>query len=118
LFTEALDAKHRLRHAGNDTFLFHFSPCDAHAVDLEAFVGRSYTVVKKKWRLVRIKFGLTRNNTATPKALRRTFARRANDNGMPTEMLRQYLGHSDIATTIDYLRLVGGYTEEMRKYVT
>jgi integrase len=94
------------------------SPCDAHAVDLEAFVGRSYTVVKKKWRLVRIKFGLTRNNTAAPKALRRTFARRANDNGMPTEMLRQYLGHSDIATTIDYLRLVGGYTEEMRKYVT
>ncbi|WP_157344823.1 tyrosine-type recombinase/integrase [Bradyrhizobium pachyrhizi] len=119
LFSEALGiAKHRLRHAGNDGFLFHFSPSDARVVAIEAFVARSYEVIKKKWRGVRIAFGLTRIKTATPKALRRTFARRANDNGMPTEMLRQYLGHEDIATTIEYLRLIGGYTEQMRKYIS
>ncbi|MCA1397223.1 site-specific integrase [Bradyrhizobium sp. BRP56] len=119
LFTEALTiAKYRLRHGRGDSFLFHFSPSDARALALEAYVDLSYEVAKKKWHHVRVAFGLERNKTATLKALRRTFARRANDNGMPTEILRQYLGHEDIATTIEYLRLIGGYADQMRKYVS
>lgn len=115
-------AQHRLHHArGGDAVLFHFTPRRMGPLrrnTAEGEADRSYQNAKQKWHMIRVRFGLTRTSTATLKALRRTFARRANENGMPTEMLRLYLGHSDIATTIDYLRLVGGYTEEMRKYVS
>jgi len=55
---------------------------------------------------------------ATLKAMRRTAVRHLTVNGMPTEMVRDYLRHSDIKTTMGYLHLVGGYsTEEQRRYL-
>lgn len=56
---------------------------------------------------------------ATLKALRRSAARYLHvDCGMPLDMVRQYLRHEDIKTTMGYLRLTGGYgTEEMRRYL-
>jgi integrase len=119
MMAEALAVvRHRFRHCGQDTYLFHFSPADPRSLTEEVWVHRNYEVVKKKWRFVRAAFGLMRISTATPKALRRTFARRANDRGMPTEMLRDYMGHSDIATTVEYLRLVGGHNmQAMRSFV-
>jgi hypothetical protein len=37
---------------------------------------------------------------------------------MPLDMLRQYLRHESIWTTMGYLRLVGGYDkDEMRKFL-
>mgnify|MGYP001087561790 CR=1 FL=1 len=56
---------------------------------------------------------------ATLKALRRTAARHLHaTKGMPLDMVRQYLRHSDVQTTMGYLKLVGGYDrKEMRRYL-
>lgn len=57
--------------------------------------------------------------TATLKALRRNAARYLHvDRKMPLDMVRQYLRHEDIQTTMGYLALTGGYgTEEMKGYL-
>jgi integrase len=57
--------------------------------------------------------------TATLKALRRNAARYLHvDRKMPLDMVRQYLRHEDIKTTMGYLALTGGYgTEEMKGYL-
>jgi integrase len=56
---------------------------------------------------------------ATLKALRRTAARHLHaTKGMPLDMVRQYLRHSDVQTTMGYLQLTGGYDrKEMGKYL-
>jgi hypothetical protein len=56
---------------------------------------------------------------ATLKALRRSAARYLHAiKGMPLDLLRQCLRHSDVQTTMGYLRLVGGYGEdELRRFL-
>jgi integrase len=71
-----------------------------------------YQQLRVEWLKVRAFLGLMDTPTATLKALRRSFARRATLKGMPPDILRQYLRHSDIATTQSYLNLVGGYSHE------
>lgn len=79
----------------------------------------SYGTLKDLWATVRVHLGEKGNVTCTLKALRRSAARHLHvEKGLPLDMVRQYLRHSDIATTMEYLRLVGGYSEdEMRKYL-
>lgn len=78
-----------------------------------------YTSLLKVWDEVRKQFGWQDDPTATLKALRRSAARYLHvDCGMPLHMVQQYLRHSNMATTLEYLRLTGGYgTEEMRRYL-
>jgi integrase len=56
---------------------------------------------------------------ATMKALRRSAARHLHvDFGMPLDMVRQYLRHENINTTMMYLHLTGGYgADEMRRFL-
>jgi len=78
-----------------------------------------YTDLLGLWHEAMDKIGVT-HPTATPKALRRGAARHLHaQKGMPLDMLRQYLRHSNVQTTMGYLRLTGGYDqEEMRKWLT
>lgn len=77
----------------------------------------SYVALRKAWRKAAKALDITHPG-ATLKALRRSAARHLTTNGMPLDVLRQYLRHSDISTTIEYLRLTGGYnTEEIRKWL-
>lgn len=70
------------------------------------------------WNDCREALGLADIPTATPRALRRTFARVATDGGMPAAVLQRYMRHSDIKTTKGYLELVGGWdSEDVRKYL-
>jgi integrase len=78
-----------------------------------------YFTIAKQWQRVRVELGLQDVHTATLKSLRRSFARRAHLNGMPADVLRQYLRHGSLKTTMGYLHLVGGYSQdEMRKYLS
>lgn len=99
-------------------YLFNLAAMEPNADDeVDDVVKRNYKILREKWNKVRFTFGLTRINTATIKALRRTFARYASDKGMPTQLLQQYLGHDQIETTIGYLKLIGGYNlDVMRQY--
>jgi integrase len=67
----------------------------------------TYTRLADEWDHVRSAMGFPPD--ATLKALRRTFARYATEKGMPAPVLMQYLGHTQIETTMGYLRLVGAY---------
>ena len=64
------------------------------------------------WRECREHIGLENPREATLKAFRRNAARHLTVNGMPTAVLKDYLGHSKIETTLGYLKLAGGYNEE------
>lgn len=75
----------------------------------------SYFTLRDKWSECRDYLGYGHIHTATLRALRRSFARIASERGMPTEILRDYLRHSNIATTAGYLQLVGGYDAEMMR---
>ena len=79
----------------------------------------SYERLQQEWDVCRAFLGVSDNPTATLKALRRSAARHLHiAKGMPLDMVRQYLRHEDIETTMGYLRLTGGYgTEEMRKWL-
>ena len=79
----------------------------------------SYQELIRVWDAIRIYFNWQDDPTATLKALRRSAARYLHvDCGMPLDMVRQYLRHEKIDTTMEYLRLTGGYnTEEMRRYL-
>ena len=58
------------------------------------------------------------NKAATLKALRRSAARHLTVSGMPTPILMEYLRHSNIQTTMGWLRLTGGYsTNEQRRWL-
>jgi integrase len=78
-----------------------------------------YKDLQEAWELVREHFGWQHDPTATLKALRRSAARYLHvDCGMPLHMVQQYLRHESMDTTLEYLRLAGGYgTEEMRRYL-
>jgi integrase len=77
-----------------------------------------YYSLHRAWIQARNFIGAGTNPLATLKSLRRTAARHLTVNGMPTEMVRYYLRHEDINTTLGYLRLTGGYsTEEMRRWL-
>lgn len=78
----------------------------------------SYRQLQRKWLECRHHLDLEDNPSATLKALRRSFGRHATEQGMPTELLRDYYRHTDLKTTAGYLSLVGGYdTETMRQWV-
>jgi integrase len=79
----------------------------------------SYDTLLGYWDECRKLLGVQDVPTATLKSLRRNAARYLHaDLGMPLDMVRQYLRHEDIETTMGYLKLVGGYrTNEMRRYL-
>ncbi|MBK3400406.1 tyrosine-type recombinase/integrase [Methylobacterium ajmalii] len=83
------------------------------------FIFAGYDALNGLWQECREFLKVQDNPTATLKALRRSAARHLHvTKGMPLDMVRQYLRHEDIETTMGYLRLTGGYgTEEMRKWL-
>lgn len=86
--------------------------------DLEARIEADYDRLSVDWAHPRAFLGATDNKLATLKALRRTAARHLTVNGMPTAILMGYLRHSNIQTTMGYLRLTGGYsTTEQRRWL-
>jgi integrase len=78
----------------------------------------NYDRLSVDWAHPRAFLGATDNKLATLKSLRRSAARNLTVNGMPTAILKDYLRHSNIATTMGYLRLTGGYsTNEQRRWL-
>lgn len=78
----------------------------------------SYDFLSELWGRARLLIGESGNPTATLKALRRTAARHLTTNGMPLDLLRHYLRHESVNTTLSYLRLTGGYrAEEFGKWL-
>jgi len=79
----------------------------------------AYDQLEAWWSHCRAYIGATDIPTATLKALRRNAARHLHiDLGMPIDMVRDYLRHENVETTMGYLKLVGGYqAEEMRRWV-
>lgn len=77
----------------------------------------TYGELEASWRALRD--AMAWPQAATLKALRRSAARYLHvDCGMPLDLVRAYLRHESINTTLGYLRLTGGYsTEEMRRYL-
>lgn len=86
--------------------------------DIKVFPS-DYEEMHMVWHEVRKHFGWQDDPTATLKALRRSAARYLHvDCGMPLHMVQQYLRHESMDTTLEYLRLTGGYgTEEMRRFL-
>lgn len=79
----------------------------------------TYDHLHESWDKARAYLGEEDNRMATLKALRRSAAHHLSVNGMPTDMVRQYLRHSNISTTLEYLNVVGGYhVNEQRKYLS
>ncbi len=78
----------------------------------------TYDHLLARWDALVLRMGWE-GNGVTLKALRRSAARYLHvDCGMPLDMVRAYLRHEDIETTLGYLRLTGGYgTEEMRRFL-
>ena len=64
-----------------------------------------YTKAMRMWRTSRVALGLPEE--ATLRGLRRSFAATKHMQGMPTEMLRRIMRHTDISTTVGYLQLLG-----------
>lgn len=80
------------------------------APETPLFVG-SYRRYMDLWVSCRLHLGED-DPTCTMKALRRSFAADMVDRGMPVELISVMLGHSDIKTTMGYLRLVGNFMGE------
>jgi integrase len=82
------------------------------------FAPTSYRQLAKQWQQCRRGLGIL-DRTATLKAMRRAFARKATVKGMPLPILQQAMRHKDPETTMGYMRLTGGgyTTDEMRKYL-
>lgn len=87
------------------------------ARDETRFWPYDYRWSARWWTSCRLIIGANQA-TATLKALRRNAARYLHvELGMPLDMVRHYLRHENVQTTMEYLRLTGGYgTEEMRGY--
>lgn len=83
----------------------------------------SYDNLAIKWRIYSVLAGGTHAKGATLKALRRSAARhlhigREGKNPMPLDMVRTYLRHETLDTTLGYLRLTGGYdAAEFERYM-
>ncbi len=89
-----------------------------HANPTDPVFPIDYRALRREWQIAREYLGYADVPTATLKALRRSFARRAHLKGMPADVLRQYLRHGSLKTTMGYLHLVGGYShEEMRRWL-
>lgn len=85
---------------------------------LKPLFPMNYARLRALWAPCRVKLGMKEMPTCTLRALRRTFAKIANDKGMPTEELRKYMRHASILTTQGYLNVVGGSEEEaLRAYL-
>jgi integrase len=68
----------------------------------------SWQLARNRWNEVRDCVDAGHIPTATLKALRRSFAHRANQRGVTTKDLKEVLRHSSILTTEGYLNLTGG----------
>ncbi|OCC01696.1 hypothetical protein BA190_27430 [Labrys sp. WJW] len=79
---------------------------------------QSYRDLADLWRECRKFLGVT-NPTCTLKALRRSAARYLHtEKGMPLDILRQYLRHENVETTMGYLKIAGGYnTEQIARFL-
>lgn len=91
-----------------------------HAANSRVFGDLDYLWCAEKWATACRPFlGAESHPTCTLKALRRSAARYlAVERNMPLDVVREYLRHEDIETTMGYLRLTGGYnTEEMRRWL-
>lgn len=78
----------------------------------------TYRSLAASWQHARALVGAHDDPLATLKALRRSAARHLTTNGMPLDILRQYLRHNDVETTMGYLTLTGGYSvEEFSKWL-
>jgi integrase len=72
-----------------------------------------YDNAQHHWQRARLCLGLPDPTVATLKALRRSAARHLHSvKGMPLDLVRTYLRHESVNTTMGYLRLTGGYNEE------
>lgn len=81
-------------------------------------VGLYYENARLMWNEIREYLGVSHLPTSTLRALRRTFAYRANRAGMPTRTLQKVLRHGSIQTTERYLTLVGAdEAEQARNYL-
>jgi integrase len=90
----------------------------ARARDEDPVFPINYDRLGTAWDRARVFLGVSNNPLATLKALRRTAARHLTVNGMPAEMVRNYLRHGSIHTTLGYLKLTGGYsTNEQRRWL-
>lgn len=78
-----------------------------------------YWKLAEKWRRYRHIIGAGNVKDATLKAFRRVSARRLHTaKAMPLDLVRHYLRHENIETTMGYLRLTGGYsTDEFARYL-
>ena len=67
-----------------------------------------YHVLKSRWNACRKVLGVEDNPTATLKSLRRSFAARCIlQKAIPGPLLKELMRHSNMATTMEYLKLVG-----------
>lgn len=84
-----------------------------------AACGGGYIKVRQLWQECREFLGVADNPLATLRSFRRSAARNLHvTKGMPIDLVRSYLRHGNIATTMGYLRLTGGYnTEEMQRWL-
>lgn len=96
-------------------FAYNRMPADANAS--WPLFGLEYRDLQAFWTTFRKFLGAEDIATATLKSLRRSFAKRSTDKGMPTEVLRRYLRHARIETTLRYLNVVGGFDEATRKWL-
>lgn len=67
----------------------------------------SYAKLRAMWQTCRTIMGVEANPTATLKALRRNFAANALRKGLPARIIQELMRHSNIETTMSYLRLIG-----------
>lgn len=79
--------------------------------------GLTYDTLAADWAYAKGLLGIS-DRGATLKSFRRAAARFLHvDCGMPLVMVRDYLRHTDIETTMGYLRVTGGMNlEEQRRY--
>lgn len=80
----------------------------------------TYFEIARAWARIRKWLGEGPGTTATLKALRRSSARTLHvDKGMPLDLVRKYLGHENIKTTMGYLHVTGGYSDDQfRRWFT
>lgn len=77
-----------------------------------------YKWLLSRWQHVRLFLGVQDIRSSTLKALRRSATRYLHiDRNMPLDMVREYLRHENIKTTMGYLRLVGYRQDEMRRWL-
>lgn len=69
------------------------------------FSDMTYTVLRARWRHAKEKAGLSYDNQVRPHVLRHTCASRLVQRGIDIRRVKEWLGHSDITTTMRYAHL-------------